>query len=95
MVVWPSVDEMQLLALNALGFKAPAIRERLGNRYTVHQVRYQLREHRRPWPERWAKLQKLGWRYVIPEGPPELWKRLDGAAKLIDAQETIRAEKGR
>jgi hypothetical protein len=51
LVVWPVTDEVQLLALDALGLKAPVIRERLGNRYSIHQVRYQLREHRRSCPE--------------------------------------------
>jgi hypothetical protein len=86
MVVWPSRDAMLLGALHELGFKAPAIRKRLGDRYTIHQVRYQLREQRRPWPEQWAKVRKLGWRYVIPEGPPELWKRLNEISKRIDAE---------
>lgn len=82
-MLWPVADTTLLAALNALGLKAPEIRARLGNRYSIHQVRRKVREVNLPPKVQLEKAMKQGWRYVLPEGPPELWKRLDAASETI------------
>ena len=80
---------MLVIALSALGFPATKIRERLGNRYSIHQVRRQVREIRSPpWPQ-FEKARKQGWRYVIPEGPPELWTRLGAETKRYERAKSV------
>jgi hypothetical protein len=85
-MVWPVADTMLVIAMNALGFPSTTIREKLGNRYSIYQVRRKVKEVRSPPWQQFEKARKQGWRYVIPEGPPELWKRLDAEARLYETR---------
>jgi hypothetical protein len=83
-MVWRDADTMFLGAMSALGLPATKIRERLGNQYSIHQVRRKVREMRLPPWQYFEKTRKQGWRYVLPEGPPEVWKRLNAQVTHFD-----------